>query len=654
MRTSQGHFEEATLGKTYDRKLLRRLYPYLRPYRYLVLASVVIVMMITLLELSLPYVIKIAIDRYIVPVHQPVAAGPAIPTDDPNPSGTAENRLHPPPAENGGTIEKPALSDQERAANITGLNRICALFVLLVLLNFGLNFVQRMVMEYAGHMIMHTLRLDIFRHMERLSMPFFTRNPVGRLVTRATNDVQNMHELFTSVISMVFKDIFLLVGITIAMLSLSPSLALASFTVLPLVVLAVITFAGKARDIFRSLRVKVAEINTRFAETIGGIKVIQSFRKEEINYDRFRELNHENYLIGMRQIHVLAVFMPLMEVLGMIALAIVIYYGGRGVLSEQITLGVLAAFLSYLKMFFRPIRDLSEKFNILQNAMASAERIFLVLDNHEVEDPNARPVLEQAAGREAVPDDVALPPLAHIRFENVSFGYNADEKVLHRISFTINAGESVAVVGPTGAGKTSLINLISRFYQPTEGRVLYNGTDIQRYRTDQIRSKMALVTQDPFLFSGTIISNIFRDNDGTGPDQIERILDLANCTALVNRLPQGIHTPLTEGGATLSSGERQLISIARAFAHNPELIIMDEATSYIDSQTEVLIHGALDKLLTARTSLIIAHRLSTVRNADRILVLNRGRIVETGNHRELIDRQGLYFQLHQHQQHAVI
>jgi ATP-binding cassette subfamily B multidrug efflux pump len=658
MKPDFGYVEEKKLGKPYDLKLLKRLYPFTRPYRLLLFASIGLVLLITVLDLALPYVTKIAIDRYIVPqieqqpaVTKKSGAGTRhriMQFDLSDPRLQALVNKHRALFEiEGRTARIPysALSRLDRSdliilrqKDLAGIAVLTAVFVSLVLFNFILSFVQRMIMEYTGHMIMHDLRMKLFVHIQNLAIAFFTRNPVGRLVTRATNDVQNMHELFTSVISMIFKDLFLLCGIAVVMLVLNWKLALISFIVLPLVGYASLIFSRRARDIFRELRIKVAEINTRFSETIGGMRVIQLFRQEITNYQKFKQLNHENYLVGMKQIHVLATFMPLIEVLGVVAVALVIFYGGGSVLNSTLSLGALVAFISYIRMFFRPIRDMAEKYNILQNAMASAERIFLIMDSRES--------LPTPAGLTG-PSPSNLQNIEQVQFKKVSFSYVAGETILQDITFSLQVGETVAVVGPTGAGKTSLINLLPRFYDPSSGQVLINNHDIRKLDPGWFRSKIALVMQDPFLFSGTIRANIFQGKNIPAEDQQRSVIEAANCQSLIDRLPRGLDTILSEGGASISSGERQLISIARAFARDPQLILFDEATSYIDSATELSIQQALEKLMKHRTALVVAHRLSTVRNADRIIVLNRGRIIETGTHAGLMDQKGLYFKLHQ-------
>ena len=665
MRHDMGYFEEQHLGKANNVRLLRRLYPFSKPYRLLIGLSVLLVMLITLLDLAVPFITKMAIDRYIVPNRV---------TSDALEQETKENgqrhlfvELENPSArevvqrypslfsvnDSTATIPYPDLKKLPpadiallRQDDIMGVTFMALLFLSLIGLNFGLNFVQKIIMEYTGHMMMHDLRMALFRHIENLAISFFTRNPVARLVTRATNDVQNMHELFTSVITLVFKDFFLLVGIAAVLIYMDWRLALVSFAIFPLVVYAALFFSGRIRDVFRILRLKVAEINTTFSETIEGLKVIQAFGRERSNEDNFSTLNHENYQAGMREIHMLAIFMPLIEVFGVTTLAIVIYFGGSRVLHDGISLGVLVAFISYMRMFFRPIRDLAEKFNILQNAMASAERLFLIMDSSE---KIPEPFIDTGHAPIAAGPDQAFKEL---RFEHVDFAYVPGEPIIRDINWQARAGETVAIVGPTGSGKTSIINLIARFYDPAEGTIRWNGHDLKSIPASAVRSKMALVTQDPTLFSDTVKGNIWRQDNHPSEKKITDVLKAANCASLVARLPQGLDTPLTGGGSTLSSGERQLLSIARAFASNPQLIILDEATSYIDSRTEKEIQDALAALLKGRTAIVVAHRLSTIRKADRILVLDQGRIIEAGTHDVLMRKKGFYFRLN-HQQTCV-
>jgi len=664
MHTDYGYFEEKQIDKTYDIKLLTRLYPFARKYLRLFMLSVVLVVIITLGDLALPYFTKLAIDNYIVPRYGstvvPSGDRSGIKTrylkiDISNPDIAAIVKKHPALfaiQTSGALIAFDDLDKIDQAdlillrqKDFDGLAIIVVVFTGLVFGNFIFNFVQVMIMEYAGQMTMHALRIHLFAHIQNMPVAFFSKNPVGRLVTRVTNDIQNMHELFTSVIAFVFKDLFLLAGIAIVLLGINWQLALISFLILPAVLLASAYFSRQAREAFRVLRIKIAQINSRFSETIEGIKVIQLFLHEKENYRAFAELNHENYQAGMRQIHVFAVFMPVIELLGAIAIAVVIYYGGPRVLSDTISLGALVAFLAYIKMFFRPIRDIAEKYNILQNAMASAERIFLILDDKKTESTASRP--SPASATTPGVQNRNLKKINKIEFQNVSFGYFKNETVLNNISFKVQKGETLGVVGLTGAGKTTLINLIMRFYNVTAGRILVNENDIAACGLAQLRSKIALVPQDPFLFTGTIRDNILNGKSGLSSRELELLLDASNCRGIIERLPAGIDTVLAEGGRSISSGERQLISIARALARDPDLMILDEASSYIDSETEQKIRTALSNLMRNRTSIIIAHRLSTARSADRIIVLNKGRIIECGTHKQLISQGGFYFKLNQ-------
>ena len=647
-----GHFEEDHLGKPYDVRLIGRLLPFIRPYRLLLALSVCLVILITLIDLSLPYITKIAIDRYIVPVTDgsrvgrsnepgPQAGWLRPDVSDPEIASVVRRNRDAFRFEGGqaliGYEKLAALAPEDieilRKDDLAGIGRITTVFTAMILLHFVLNFLQMMIMEYTGQMVMHDLRMRLFSHLLSLSVAFFSRNPVGRLVTRVTSDVQNMQELFTSIIVFVFKDLFLLTGISAVLLLINWRLALISFAVLPLVVGVSLYFSGQARGAYRTLRIKIAEINTRFSETLQGIRVIQLFLQERRNESQFRKLNHENYLAGMKQIHVFAVFMPVVELLGAVAVGVVIWHGGSRVIAGSLSLGALVAFLSYVKMFFRPIRDIAEKYNVMQNAMASAERLFLLMDSTETMPQAAAPRQDGMTGIDRIGD---------IRFENVSFNYVPGEPVLKNVSLHIHSGETLAIVGPTGSGKTSLINLILRFYDPVSGRIAVNGRDSRQIAPGRLRSKMALVMQEPFLFSATVRENIFSDNDPSDPAATDRLLELSSCRDLVNRLPEGLQTPIGESGRSLSSGERQLISIARAFARNPDMILLDEATSYIDSETEEMLQSAIGNLMAGRTAVVVAHRLSTARSADRIVVLHRGRIIESGTHAALMRHGGFY------------
>ncbi|MBU1053653.1 MAG: ABC transporter ATP-binding protein/permease [Proteobacteria bacterium] len=664
MRFDYG-YEEERLGKHYDLNLLKKLYLFGKPYRKFFLWAILLVVSITLLDLSLPYVTKVAIDRYIVP--RPVMLKTTGKPDEKK-AGYYKADLNDPEIceilekykiefnkeEAFADINYDKLRNMDkkdililRVQDINGVGLAAVVLLVLVIASFLLGFLEIMLMEYTGQMVMHDLRMRLFNHIQGLPVSFFTKNPTGRLVTRVTSDVQNMHELFTSVISVVFKDIFLLFGIMIVLISINWKFALVSFTVIPFVAFASFKFSNQARDAFRTLRVKIAEINSKISETIGGIKVIQLFSKEVENYKSFKKLNHENYIAGMKQIHVLAVFMPVIELLGSISVALVIFYGGSSVISDKVTLGALVAFISYIKMFFGPIRDIADKYNILQNAMASAERIFLVLDNENTTEKSIHDYIGKThdntiAGNK---DNKLDGRINSVEFRDVSFGYVSGEPVLKNISLNIRAGEKIAIVGPTGTGKTTLINLLSRFYEPDSGHILVNETDIKEISPASLRSKMALVMQDSFLFSGTVRENIARGKRDITAKEIEDIIDASNCRAIIDRLPEGIDTVLSEGGKSISSGERQLISIARALARDPEIIMLDEATSYVDSETESLIEKAVGNLMEGRTSIVIAHRLSTARRADRIMVLKKGRIVESGSHEELMKLKGLYFRL---------
>ncbi|MBC2715759.1 MAG: ABC transporter ATP-binding protein [Desulfobacteraceae bacterium] len=644
-------FEEKKLGQAQDFGLLKKLTPYVKPYRVLFTYTFILIILITGLELTIPYITKVAIDRYIVPensirlkkgaqmrflrcdlsdpeVSRIVAAYPDLFQVNKNSAIISYKQLP--------DLPKNAIF-QLRKNDLTGVSHAAAWLLIIVIIGFFLNFIKVILMEYAGQKMMHDLRIKLFSHIQRLSIHFFTKNPVGRLVTRVTNDTQNMQEMFTSVLVFVVKDVFMLIGITVVLFSIDWQLSVAVYTVFPFVFYASYKFSRSARQAFRTLRIKVAEINSKFSETIGGMQVIQLFRQENANYKKFKKINNAHFQAGMQQITVFALFMPLIEMMSSVALAIVIFYGGESIIAQRISLGTLVVFISYIKMFFRPIRDIAEKYNITLNALSSAERMFLILEDSDMLPETGEKKLAQAPAR-----------LKSLGFNHVHFSYVKGEIVLDDISFDIRAGETIAIVGPTGAGKTSIVNLITRFYDPDSGSVMINGTDIRQFKISDLRSKVAVVTQDPYIFSGSIRNNIFTQKDPIRDrkiNDINDILEASYCKSFIDKLPNGIDTELTESGASLSSGERQLISIARALAHNPDLIIFDEATSYVDSETESKISEALSNLMKNRTSVIIAHRLSTSRVADRIMVIHSGKILETGTHEELLKQKGFYHRL---------
>jgi ATP-binding cassette subfamily B protein len=660
MNNHSDAFREKQPEKKRDLRLMARLYPFIRPQLSVILCAVGVIILVTLLDLAAPLIIKTAIDRYIVPSPGTTARTSApgtepqsrylqIVLDTPQKREivNTHRRLFADVDESSALIHLDRLGEMKtedirilRKADMTRTALAAGLIVVIALALFFLNAVQVLVMEYAGQRTMHQLRMKVFTHIQDQSLEYFSRNPVGRLLTRATNDIQNMHEMFTSVITFVFNDLFLIFGIIVVMMMLSWKLALACLMVIPLVALAATYFATVARTPYRRMRVKIAEINAQTSETIEGMSVLQLFSRTAGNYEKFQAINRDYYDAGIKQIHVFAVFMPVIDMLWAVSLAIIIYFGGRGVLSETMTIGVLAAFISYIKMFFRPLRDMAEKFNIIQNAISSAERIFLVLDmDTRLPQPQSQAAVTAENFR-----------IHHIRLEHVSFAYQPDEPVLNDISFAVARGETVAIVGPTGAGKTSIANLLLRFYDVNQGSVLINGVDIRQIPSSILRARTGLVSQDPFLFTGTIRDNIAFGKADISDRALAEIIDMARCRSLINGLEGGVNAPVAQKGGTFSSGQRQLLSIARALANDPDLIIFDEATSYIDLETDLMIRQALANLTRNRTAIIIAHRLSTVRYATTILVLYRGRIIESGSHEALMNRKGYYFQLYQVQQ----
>ena len=689
------YHDEEIMGKAYDQRLVGRLLRYVRPYLRLVVVSVVILVGVAGAELALPYLTRLAIDDYIVSTHRMVVPddapadvaesfierhrqdlvavdeGEAFLVSSKNLSGFDPREVA--RARDSGLIGQrdyyladrqvveergltregyvPAgrfvgipynslseLSEEDLTAirrnDFAGVGRIALIIIGILLGSFVVRLVQINMMELTSQRVMYDIRMQILRHLQRLSLSFFDRNPIGRLVTRATNDVEVLHEMFTSIVIMLLRDVFILVGVVVLMLRLNWRLALVSFAVLPFMAWATVVFSVKIRDAFREVRMRVARINATLQESISGMRVTQIFRREDESMRRFRKINHDNFLAAMRQIRVFAMFMPLMELASAVAIGLVIWYGGGQVLRSTLSLGTLVAFLSYVQMFFRPIRNLTEQYSTMQQAMASSERIFMLLDNEDVipepEDP-VRP--EKREGR--------------IEFDDVCFAYVDDEWVLKHVSFNVEPGETVAIVGATGAGKTSIISLLERFYDVRSGSILFDGVDIRNMSKDYLRSQLGLVMQDVFIFAGDIKGNIRLGKDDVADEDLKRIASHVHADHFIERLPGGYDEEVRERGSTLSTGQRQLLAFARALAFDPLVLILDEATSNIDTETERLIQDALVRLLEDRTSIVIAHRLSTIQHADRILVMHHGRICEEGTHQELLAKRGYYYRLYE-------
>ncbi|MBE3098835.1 MAG: ABC transporter ATP-binding protein [Planctomycetes bacterium] len=579
--------DEEVLGKAYDARLMRRLLGYLRPYtRYVVVAFVAIIVGSTL-QLAQPYLIKLAIDKYIA------------------------------------------------TGNLAGLNRMALGFLGVLLGSFACEYIQTFAMQLTGQRIMFDLRMQIYRHLQRLDIQYYDRNPVGRLMTRVTTYVDVLNDLFTSGVVTVFGDVFTLAGIMIVMLSLNWRLALVAFSVLPLIVLVTQWFRRNVRESYRTVRTWIARINAFLQENISGMATVQLFLCERRNFERFDEINRGHRDANIASILYYAVFYPAIEVIGALAAALIIWYGGARVAAGALTLGALVAFIQYSQRFFRPISDLSEKFNLLQAAMASSERIFTLLDTEVV-------ITDAAAG-------VARrrPERGHIEFDHVWFGYTRGEPVLRDVSFQVAPGERVGIVGATGAGKSTIINLLMRFYEVDRGAVRIDGADVRELGLDDLRSLFSLVLQDVQLFAGTIGNNVRLGNRDISDTDVRRAVEAVHADRFIDRLPQGLASAVAERGATLSVGQKQLLSFARALAFDPRILVLDEATSSVDTETELLIRDALKVLMAGRTTIAIAHRLSTIQDMDKILVLHKGKLRESGTHQQLLARRGIYYRLYQ-------
>jgi ATP-binding cassette subfamily B multidrug efflux pump len=626
--------EEEVLGKAYDSRLMRRLLTYLRPYRWQVAIALAAIIIKSFCDVLGPYLVKVAVDRYLAPVP---GAGTGL-----------WHWLSPRP--------------------LTGIAQISAIYFGLLILTFVLEFLQTYFMQWTGQKVMFDLRSQIFRHLQRMHVAFYDHNPVGRLVTRVTTDVDALNEMFTSGVVSIFEDIFVLTGILGIMLCMNWKLALITFAVLPLIVFATKLFRDKVRDSYRRIRTAIARINSYLQEHVSGMVVLQLFNRERKAYQRFSEINRSHMDAFKDAILAYSVYYPVVDFFSAIAIACVFWYGGqdilRGLVSRSLTiefnphtlvsfhlvataasLGVLIAFTQYAMRFFRPIMDFSEKYNTLQSAMAASERIFKLVDTPaEIVSP-AVTKTPDGPGR--------------LEFDHVWFAYRdmpneasphsstTPDWVLRDVSFTIEPGETVAVVGHTGAGKTTLISLLLRFYDVQKGAVRLDGVDVKGMDLADLRSRFGVVLQDPFLFSGTIGGNIRLGTDRIQDEQVAKAAEDVNLGDFIRALPKGFDEEVRERGSTLSTGQKQLISFARALAHEPKILILDEATSSVDTETEFKVRDALDRMVAGRTSLIIAHRLSTIQRADKIIVMHKGQVREMGTHQELLAQRGIYYKLYQ-------
>ncbi|MGR3218702.1 MAG: ABC transporter ATP-binding protein [Candidatus Anammoxibacter sp.] len=613
MGTNANNFlEDEIVGKAYDSKLVKRLLTYLKPYKAKVILSIITLMVISCLQLVGPYLTKIVIDDHI------------------------------------------------RVGDWAGINQLGLVYVVVLFVIFVLQYLQVYIMRLVGQSVMYDLRSRLFAHIQKMSLSFFDRNPVGRLMTRIVNDVEVLNELFTSGLVVVFGDFFILIGITITLFILNWQLALIAFAIMPFLVYVSILYRGKARSAYREIRVNLARLNSHLHENISGMNTVQAFGKEQYNFDKFDHANLANCNSQLRSVFYNAVFFPTIEVFTAISISAIIWYGGGQVIEGSIMPGVLVAFILYLQRFFKPIRDLTEKYNIMQSAMASSERIFKLLDTPEdIPNPVSPRYVDTIRG--------------DIVFENVWFSYDRsgsdqlsskngepsattfadNDYVLKDISFHLKPGESVAIVGANGSGKTSIINLLGRFYDIQRGKIFVDGIDISKMDKYQLRKNIGIVLQDVFLFTGDIEYNITIGNDEIPFSKVKQAATYVNADSFINKLPDNYHHEIYERGNNLSQGQKQLLAFARALAYDPKILILDEATSSVDTETELLIRDALNKLISGRTSIIVAHRLSTIKEVDKIIVLKNGKIAEEGAHEELLGQRGIYYNLYKAQYHDV-
>lgn len=578
--------EEEILGKAYDSKLMNRLLGYIKPYKKYLIFAILLNIVVASLGPVRPYLTKIAVDDYIV------------------------------------------------NSDYTGLLYIGLALFASLLLQAVIQYFLTYYTQYLGQRTLYDLRTQIFNHIQNLALKFYDKTPIGRIVTRATNDVEALGELFSSGIVMVFSDIFIIIWILAFMFFMDVELSLVTLSVLPVLIYGTFLFRRKVRESYRDVRLHLARLNSYMQEHVTGMSAVHIFHKEEDEIKKFSSINNDYRTANIKSIFYYAIFYPSVEILSSVAIGLIIWYGGGEIIQGSLTIGVLFAFIQYTEMFFRPIRDLSEKYNILQTAMASSERIFKLLDNETfIINPDNPVKLGKVKGS--------------IEFKNVWFAYNDTDYVLKDISFSINPGETIAIVGHTGAGKTSIINILTRFYDINKGRVLVDGIDIEKLDKKELREHISIVLQDVFLFSGNIESNINLDKKEISREKVIEAAKIVGAHEFIKNLPAKYDEEVKERGATLSVGQKQLISFARALAYDPQILILDEATSSVDTETEQLIQKAIEKLLVGRTAIVIAHRLSTIQNADKIIVLHKGEIRESGNHQELLAKRGIYYKLYQ-------
>jgi ATP-binding cassette subfamily B protein len=589
-----GYHEEEALGKAYDGRLMRRLVRFVAPYRGLLGLSALLLLCARGADIVQPYLLKLAIDG-------PIARG-----------------------------------------SLGGLAGISLLYIAALVAEFLFSYAQLYVLNVAGQRVMLDMRLAIFGHVQRLPVRYFDRNPVGRIFTRVTSDVENLHEMLTSGVVAVFGDLVMAGGVLVAMLALDVRLSLVTFAILPVLALASTLYRKHARAAYREVRAKQAVLNATLQEHLSGMRIVQLFAREAESYRRFDAINRQHRAANLRALHTYAIFYPAVEVIASMALALILWYGGGGVLAGALSLGGLVAFLEYARRFFDPIKDLSEKYNIMQAAMASSERIFQLLDTPP----------EPAAVGNGIGDGdeaAAAPPprlRGEVEFRNVWFGYEPGEPVLRGVSFSVRPGERVALVGATGAGKTSVVNLLTRFYEADRGQVLVDGRDVREYAPEHLRRRIGIVFQEPFLFSDSVAGNIRVGREDIDEEAARAAAGLVGADLFIDHLPRGVHEPVAERGASLSVGQRQLLAFARALAYDPDILILDEATSSIDAESEHLLQEGVATLAQHRTAIIVAHRLATVRHVDRILVFHRGELREAGTHDELLAAGGIYARLH--------